>query len=379
MALLRAIVPGNDVDLLVPLQSADQAKDAHELESITGCRVTACLVPNRRSPWHRAWYKLLYLVSGAAGGHSPRALYATPPDLLRAAARLSKEGGYDLAVFEYWYMYRVFPQVRARRKILLAHDFEFEVNSRSRGGSGRRRWKDVEARRELEACRCVDEVWTLTPEDAAGLSTASGLPGDLFKVFPFGVDIDALSTPVRSGGENVLFFGSFLADFNIDALDFLLEEVWPRLSRLRPEARMTVAGAGLSPARVRRIEKAGILCRGRVDDVADLYASASVVLIPLRYGGGLRIRLLEAMSCSRAVVATSIGAGSIGTPGVDLLVADDPDGLASAVAGLLADPESARVLGNAARTLVEARYSEAKAADGIRALIAAAPPDGSVP
>lgn len=380
--LLRALAAEHEVTLAAPLLSPADAAAARSLEALTGCRVLSRPAPNRRSHLHRAWYKAAYLLMSWAGGHSPRALYAAPPALMAAVAEFTRRDPVDLAIFEYWYTYPYFPHVRARRRVLLAHDAEFAVNrlaaegaDRSTDRAGRRLWASREARREIEACRALDRIWTLTGEDADALAGSSGVPRDRFDVMPFGVDPEALRLPAGGGGETVLFFGSFAADFNRDALTFLLDRVWPRLVAARPSARLVVAGGGLPDALRARVRAAAAEYAGSVDDVRALYASAAVVLIPLRFGGGLRIRLIEALACSRAVVATPVGVGGLqGVPGVHFAVASTADGLAAAAARLLESPAEAARLGGAGRTLVEARYSESRAAEGIRALARAAGP-----
>jgi glycosyltransferase involved in cell wall biosynthesis len=383
LLMLQALGAEHEVTLAAPFLSPGDAGAAGRLEELTGCRVLGRPAPNRRSPFHRAWYKGAYLLQSVLGGHSPRALYAAPPGLVAAVAGFTRREPVDLAIFEYWYTYRYLESVRARRRVLLAHDAEFAVNRLAAGGrdrpvgrAGRRFWAGREARREAAACRAVDQVWTLTADDAEALAGASSVPRDRFRVMPFGVDTRALDLPAGGGGETVLFFGSFAADFNCDALVHLLDSIWPRLAAARPSARLVVAGGGLPDALQARVRGAGAAYAGAVEDVKSLYASAAVVLIPLRFGGGLRIRLIEALACSRAVVATPVGVGGIeGRAGVHFAVATSPDDLAAAAAQLLAAPEQAARLGRAGRELVEAGYSEIRAAEGIRALVRAAAGD----
>jgi len=154
LSLLRALGADHEVTLVAPLLAPGDAGPARRLEELTGCRVLSRPAPNRRSNLHRVWYKAAYLLQSFAGGHSPRALYAAPPRLLEAAAEFTGREPADLAIFEYWYSYRYFPHVRARRRVLLAHDAEFAVNrlaaegaERSTDRVGRRFWAGREARR----------------------------------------------------------------------------------------------------------------------------------------------------------------------------------------------------------------------------------------
>lgn len=391
LALLQALSVAHEVTLVTQYFAPGEAADARALAEAAGCRVIAELAPNRRSRWHRLYYKVATLLGSLLGGHSPRVLYAASPALRRAAARATAETPADLVIFEYWYTYPAFAGVRARQRVLLAHDAEFVVNrlAAARGAGVRSFWSASEARRESEALRAVDRVWTLTREDADALAASSGVPRDRFDVMPFGIDLAVLSPAPRAAAgtapdrppaprpaeapPTVLFFGSFVADFNRDALDWLLDAIWPALRRRMPEARLRVAGSGLDEARQARVRQAGAEYRGAVDDVAALYAAADVVLIPLRFGGGLRIRLLEALACGRAIVATPVGIGGIeGRSGTHFVVAGDPEGLAQEVAELLSHPEEAARLGAAGRRLVEERHALPVAMAGIRTLAEAA-------
>jgi glycosyltransferase involved in cell wall biosynthesis len=340
--------------------------------------VISALAPNRISLAHRIGYKIGYTALSLLGGHSPRVLYAAPRNMVKAVRDFTGRNPVDLAIFEYWHTYPYMDFTTSARRVLLAHDADFKVREMAHSGGGARSalsrgmWARNEARREREACAAVDEVWTLVPEDGTALSLASGVPASSFRLLPFGVDTKLLAAPPGSGDDTVLFFGSFAADFNRDALGFLLEEIWPRVRSHHPAASLIVAGGGL-PRHLRdRAVLAGASCPGTVADLAALYASAAVVVIPLRFGGGLRIRLLEALACSRAVVATAAGIGDVeGRPGTHFEVADSPAILARTVVDLLKDREKRRRLGIEGRALVESRYSEEEAAAGIRSLAAA--------
>lgn len=369
VALLEALADGHDVTLFAPTLDAADEEAARDMSVRLGIRTVTRPAPNRRSPLHRAVYRLGYTVAARLGGHSPRSLYATPPALLDALSAWTERERPDLAIFEYWYSYRAFDRVSGARRILLAHDAEFQVNRLAEGA--RATWAETESRREAESCRTVDRIWTLTAEDRVALSDHSGVPLDRFDLLPFGVDIDALDRKAGARRPTLLFFGAFQADFNCDALRFLLDDIWPRIRRRRPDAQLLVAGGGLPHDLESKARAAGADVRGPVSDVGDLFAEAAVVLIPLRFGGGLRIRLLEALAARRAVVATPTGIGKLpGTSGVHWLEGADAEELAAQAARLLDDPEAARRLGEAGRALVERKYSLEAARAGIRRLAA---------
>ena len=97
--------------------------------------------------------------------------------------------------------------------------------------------------------------------------------------------------------------------------------------------------------------------RGTVDDATKFMSSMSVMIAPLFAGGGMRVKVLEAMALAKPVVATKLGAGGLDVEhGRDILVADDAATFADAVALLLRDPRTAARIGNAARETVRSRY-----------------------
>lgn len=368
VALLEALAVEHDVTLFAPtLDDADE-EAARELERRTGARVVTRRAPNRVSAAHRLWYRAAYEIEARLAGHSPRALYATPKPLLSALAAWSAAERPDIGIVEYWYCYRALSRLTATRKILLAHDAEFRVNALA--GGARSPWAAVEARREAEACRSVDRVWVLTADDREALATHSGVPTSRFDRLPFGVDVAQLDVPAGAAAPVVLFFGAFQADFNRDALRYLLADIWPRIRAARSDARLVVAGGGLPADLEREARGAGADVRGLVADVAALYAEAAVVLIPLRFGGGLRIRLLEALAARRAVVATPVGVGGLpGEAGTHWVLGDDPVRLAAESVRLMGDERAARNLGEAGRDLVIREHSLETARIAIRRLI----------
>ncbi|MDZ4803791.1 MAG: glycosyltransferase family 4 protein [Candidatus Eisenbacteria bacterium] len=367
VGLLRALSTSHDVTLVAPALDRDDLGSAKELERKFGIRVITTLAPNRRSIAHRAFYRAAFHLESLLAGHSPRALYATPRALIDRAGREAGAGPFDLAIFEYWYTYRAFDRIPARRRVLLAHDADFEIAA-SRRSTGM--FDDNERRREAEACRSVDEVWTLTSADRAALSQLSGIDIERIQVVPFGVDSDALDLPAGADSETILFFGAYQADFNVDALHYLLDEIWPLIRRARPGARLEVAGGGLAPDLARQVRSAGGIVIGPVDDLSELFRRATVVIIPLRFGGGLRIRLLEALAARRAVVATPTGIGGLaGHDGEHWLLGRNAAELARAAVRLLSEPELVRRLGESGRTLIEAQYSQTRADAQVQSLV----------
>jgi glycosyltransferase involved in cell wall biosynthesis len=150
---------------------------------------------------------------------------------------------------------------------------------------------------------------------------------------------------------------------NEDAMSFFCSEVLPLIRREEPEVTLSIVGRAPTPAVTRLAQQRGVVVTGRVDDVRPHMAEAAVYIVPLRIGGGTRLKIFEAMSMGKAVVSTTIGAEGLPvTDGRHLVLADSPQRFADAVVRLLRDVDQRRALEAAARTLVVERYDWAAVA-----------------
>ena len=141
---------------------------------------------------------------------------------------------------------------------------------------------------------------------------------------------------------------------NIDALHFMVDEVLPLVTRAVPDARLVVIGRSPGAAVRALATTSGVDVVGEVDDVAEFLAIAAVAVVPVRYGGGTRVKLVEAASHLVPVVSTSVGCEGLGLrPGSDLLVADDAGTFAAACVAMLVDEDRARGVARAARAWFE--------------------------
>lgn len=154
----------------------------------------------------------------------------------------------------------------------------------------------------------------------------------------------------------MLFLGTFDYWPNVDAVEFLIRNVWPRVRSVMPEAHLRIAG--LHPEKIPRNRiLPGVEFLGFVDDLAALYRESRVVCCPIRMGGGTRIKILEAAAFGRPIVATTIAAEGLDmAEGRELLIRDDAASFATACLDLLRDPVLCEQLGLAARAKVEDQY-----------------------
>jgi glycosyltransferase involved in cell wall biosynthesis len=189
-------------------------------------------------------------------------------------------------------------------------------------------------------------------EDMAGMTDPARI-----EVVPTGVDVASYRTAAGSSPERpiVMFLGSMDWEANIDAVDYFCRDIWPAVRRAVPGARFRIVGRA-PHARVLRLASASVEVTGRVASVIDYLKDTAVFVVPLRIGGGTRLKIFEAMAAERAVVSTSIGAEGLDVrDGQDIVLADSPDRFSEAVIGLLRDRERRHQLGQAAGRTAE-RY-----------------------
>jgi sugar transferase (PEP-CTERM/EpsH1 system associated) len=176
-----------------------------------------------------------------------------------------------------------------------------------------------------------------------------------------GVDTDyfrPISTQHSALGNGLVFTGSMDWLPNEDAMLYFCRDVLPIIDAEEPATTVTIVGRAPTPA-VRKLadDHANVRVTGRVDDVRPYMHEAAVYIVPLRIGGGTRLKIFEAMAMGKAVVSTTVGAE--GLPVVDgthVAIADRPDAFAHAVVALMRDPVRRAALESAARTLVIERY-----------------------
>jgi glycosyltransferase involved in cell wall biosynthesis len=156
---------------------------------------------------------------------------------------------------------------------------------------------------------------------------------------------------------SVLFIGNFRHFPNVDAIEHFCRDILPALRQRCPDVRFTVVGGGIPTQLTERYNRAGCVFTGAVPDLRPFYASAAVVVVPMRLGSGTRLKTLEALSFGKAVVSTSVGAEGLDLrPSVDLEIADDPLAFAEVCGRLLGDDNARRRLGEAGHERVLARY-----------------------
>jgi len=167
----------------------------------------------------------------------------------------------------------------------------------------------------------------------------------------------ALPSPFAAGSLPVVFTGAMDYWPNVDGVRWFAEEVLPRVLDALPNAHFTIVGMRPTAA-VKALASAHVTVTGTVPDVRPYLQHAAVVVAPLRVARGIQNKILEAMAMARPVVATdACGAGIDAVNGRHFVTAHDAATMADAVVSLLRDGEAARMMGNAARARIVARYT----------------------
>ena len=278
------------------------------------------------------------------------------PEMHRRVDAMLRSKKFDVLQCEYLQM----AQFRRRRvfSLLTAHDvqtqgaweaFEAESDPLTKAKLFYR-WMQI-LRYEMTEIQKFDQVVTMTPEDAAYLKSYA--PGANVRPIPIGIDAQEFSPiePRPSEAVSVLFMGNFFHLPNVEAARFLVREIAPRF----PDVRFRIAGSPIleGPQGGPNVE-----LTGHVPDTRTLYHSPNtIVMAPLFYGTGQRVKLLEAFSMACPVITTRVGA--MGFPveaGVNMLIAQNADEFAAALRRLVAEPGLRRRLGDNARAMILDRF-----------------------
>lgn len=254
--------------------------------------------------------------------------------------------------------------------VLFTHNVEAEIFARHRDVSRdpfrRAIWENQRSkmeRFESSALKRARAVVAVSDRDAATFR-ATYDAGNV-QVIPTGVDLDFFRYRPPSSNLTVVFTGSMDWMANIDGIEFLLRDVWPRVQSAEPLARMTVVGRNPPPRLIEEARRRGYswTFTGWVSETRPWVWNAAAFVIPLRVGGGTRLKVWEAMAMGSVVVSTRLGVEGLPVEnGKHCLLADDPAALAQSLVRVLRDSRLRERLSQSARAHVEGNFSFQRAA-----------------
>ncbi|MHB8798305.1 MAG: glycosyltransferase family 4 protein [Thermoanaerobaculia bacterium] len=284
----------------------------------------------------------------------------------RRVAAVIREEPPDVVLLESLYLLPCLPALRRATRapvVLRSYNIEHEIWDRLVPGERnpvRRLLLAHLARRlrafEVAARNAPDAIVPVTAEDAESYRRL----GTTVPIHVAPVGLETALVPDRSGeGEQgtLVFLGALDWRPNLEGVRWFLERVWPSIRKTVPEAKLVIGGSNPPAGLERTFSGEGVRCVGRVPDAQAFFASGAGMVVPLLSGGGMRVKILEAMALGVPVVSTRLGATGIeARDGVGIRLADEPGSMAAACIELLSDPTGAAVLGRAGRRSVLARF-----------------------
>jgi glycosyltransferase involved in cell wall biosynthesis len=319
--------------------------------------------------------KRLLQLRSLASIQSFERLRVTVPAMQQALDRILRARRFDLVNLEFSFLghcdlRQAPPGERLPSLVVASHNIDFELARQyaSAGSSLARRlysganWRKLR-REELATYRNADGVYLCSMTDERRLLEL--VPGARTAVVPNAADVEYYQprpADLPPDGRTVIFFGLLSYFPNVDGVTHFVRDIWPRIAAAHPDARCKIIG-GRAPPSLQAMAGPRVELSGFVPDLRPHLAAATAVVVPLRLGGGTRLKIVEAMAMGKAIVSTTLGAeGITAVPGRDLLIEDHPAAFGDAVCRLLAEPDLAARIGQSARQLAVEQYSWSGAA-----------------
>jgi glycosyltransferase involved in cell wall biosynthesis len=224
---------------------------------------------------------------------------------------------------------------------------------------------------EGDMCRTFDAVTAVSQEDRDSLREA-GARDDIV-VIPIAIDTDEqVQIPRQPTGPHIVHIGTMYWPPNIDGITWFLDEIYPRIKQQVPDVRCTLIGAR-PPASItdRAKDDPSLTVTGYVEDPMSYLRDSSMMVVPLRAGGGMRVKILNALAQGIPMVSTTVGCEGIAVKnGEDILIADEPDTFADAAVRLLTNVGLNASITHSGRQTAEQKYDYRQACRPLDAIYA---------
>jgi len=286
------------------------------------------------------------------------------PQFCAAVEELATRRQFDLLFCDFLHTASPLLESTVRPRLVFEHNVEFLLRKRKwevekhplRKPILGAEWKKTRMI-EAQVCRSFDHTIAVSEQDRQTFCLEFGINN--VSTIPTGVDTDFFHPSDEAPQpDRLAFVGSMDWDPNDDGIMWFLRDVYPRIREVVPNASLSVVGRHPS-SRLRDVaaREPSVKLTGWVSDVRPHLAQAEVVVVPLRVGGGTRIKIPEAMAMGKAVVATPIGAEGLPfRDGQEIRIAEGTEAFAQAVIELLANPAQRNLIGTHARAQVASRY-----------------------
>jgi sugar transferase (PEP-CTERM/EpsH1 system associated) len=293
------------------------------------------------------------------------------PELTRRLEACVARGDVDVVVCDFLAPSLNVPDSLSAPTVLFQHNVEAVIWERHAANAGnplarvymKEQWRRMRAF-EASECRRFDHVVAVSEQDRATFQRDYGMTR--VSAVPTGVDTEYFSPTgkVERNPRELVFTGSMDWLPNEDAIVHFAHAILPLIRTRLPDVTLTVVGRNPTPKLLALAEQQlGVTVTGSVPDVRPYLERAAAFVVPIRIGGGTRLKIYEAMAMGKAVVSTAVGAEGLPvTSGTDVLLADDPQPFADAVISLLESPETAAELGRRAQEWVRAEFGWAMVA-----------------
>jgi sugar transferase (PEP-CTERM/EpsH1 system associated) len=301
--------------------------------------------------------------------------------------QLLGEGGFDLVVADFLPPVANLPDRLPCPSALFTHNVEAEIWRRhfetARHPVKRAllhgQWNRMLAF-ERKALEHFDLVLTVSETDRRTFERLYPSAARQYYVVPTGVDTGYFALASNGGGPHLVFTGSMDWLPNEDGMLHFCRDILPLIRQAEPNVTLSIVGRDPTPAVRQLARTSGVEVTGRVEDVRPYVARGTVYVVPLRIGGGTRLKIFEAMSMGKAVVSTTVGAEGLPvTSDHDIVIADDPPAFAEAVVRLLRDGQQRQQLERAARQLVVGRYDWSAVAGELEVALVRAAGQDAIP
>ena len=285
--------------------------------------------------------------------------------LRQALEKTLREGDFDLAICDFVQSALLFWRVTGIPLVLFQHNVESIIPKRHMDRSTNTlvrffwwlQWIKMK-RFEKLACKKFDTIIAVSEKDKEIFESLYSLNNVDF--VPTGVDVDYFKPfdKLEETSRSLVFCGSMDWLPNEDAMVSFVKQTFPLIRKELPDATLTIVGRNPSPSLKKMAARyPGIVLTGWVSDIRPCLAKASVVVVPIRIGGGTRMKIYEAMAMGKPVVSTTIGAEGLPVKqGQNIVIADNPDQTANGIIELLSDGQKRKRIGQNALSFVKENF-----------------------